>query len=250
MIDVDNKFSKNYTINIYDVDTNLKCKFSSLTNYIWDVVISQSDALGETYEGLVNNCIWVLLKYDIKIYEYPRFKEVINVDTDVLGVKKIYGYRSNTIRNSSGKIVAEVVSTAILIDIEKRRPMKISPDQFHIYGIKGDLEGNIPLDDLLKVENEDCSMDFLIRRSDIDSNGHVNNAKYMEMAIETLPSYIINNKLSNIKVLFKKETAYGDIVHVSSQIIVNNDTSYTTVHIITNNDGKTLTKLQFQWEKE
>ena len=29
-----NKFSKQYTINIYDIDSNYKCKYSSLMNYL------------------------------------------------------------------------------------------------------------------------------------------------------------------------------------------------------------------------
>lgn len=53
-----NIFEKEYKINIFDVDSEHKCKFSSLVDYLWDVVISQSDYLGETNEGFVHNqCI-------------------------------------------------------------------------------------------------------------------------------------------------------------------------------------------------
>lgn len=78
-------FEKEYRINIIDVDTKHQCKFSSLINYLWDVVISQSDSLGETKDGLIhNNCVWALLKYNLKMYEYPKFKDVITVNTKVL----------------------------------------------------------------------------------------------------------------------------------------------------------------------
>lgn len=249
MFNLNDKFKKDYPINIYDVDTNLKCKFSSILNYLWDIVISQSDALGETDQGLVhNNCAWILLKYDINIYEYPKYKETISVDTKVLGVKKFYGYRENTISNSEGKIIGEVISIAILIDIEKRRPMKIYPDQYEIYGINGELEEDIPLDDILKLEKEDYSRDYLIRHSDIDSNNHVNNAKYIEMCVDTLPrELVLEYELSNVKVLFKKETTYGDKVHVSTQVINNEGNQITTVHKIVSRDEKLLTKLQLEW---
>lgn len=39
-------------------------------NYLWDVVMSQSETLGETEKGLVHNCLWVLLKYDLKIMKF------------------------------------------------------------------------------------------------------------------------------------------------------------------------------------
>ena len=50
-----NIFEKEYKINIFDVDSEHKCKFSSLVNYLWDVVISLSDYLGETKEGFVRS---------------------------------------------------------------------------------------------------------------------------------------------------------------------------------------------------
>ena len=246
-------FEKQYKINIFDVDSEHKCKFSTLADYLWDIVISQSDYLGETEEGFVQNqCIWVLLKYDITIYEYPKFKDTITVDTKVLGTKKFYGYRQNTIKNSEGKIIGEVISTAILIDFKKRRPMKISPEQSEIYGIKGELNEVPPLDDIREIENEKFIKDYPIRYSDIDSNGHVNNVKYIEMAMDTLPRYILNEyRLFNIKVLFKKETTDGDTLHISSEIINETDDEITTIHKITsNNTGKLLTKLQFIWNKK
>ncbi|WP_024615340.1 acyl-ACP thioesterase domain-containing protein [Clostridium sp. Ade.TY] len=246
-------FEKQYKINAFDVDTEHNCKFSTLVDYLWDVVIAQSDYLGETKEGFVHNqCVWVLLKYDMKIYEYPKFRDIITVDTKVLGTKKFYGYRKNTIKNSDGKIIGEVTSTAILIDFEKRRPMKISKDQCEVYGIEGELKEVPPLDDIKEVINEDFIKEYPIRYSDIDSNGHVNNVRYMEMAMDTLPRHILNDyNLFNIKVLFKKETTDGDTLHISSQIINDEDSEITTVHTITsNNTGKLLTKVQFVWKKK
>ncbi|MFR9071489.1 MAG: acyl-[acyl-carrier-protein] thioesterase [Paraclostridium sp.] len=245
-------FKKEYKINIFDVDSEHKCKFSSLVDFLWDVVISQSDYLGETKEGFVQNqCIWVLLKYDITIYEYPKFRDTITVDTKVLGSKKFYGYRQNTIRNSEGKVIGEAFSTDILIDFEKRRPMRISSTQSEIYGLNGELAEVPTLDDLPKIQKEDYTKDYPVRYSDIDSNGHVNNVKYMEMAMDTLPRFILNEyKLFNIKVLFKKETTDGDTLYISSEVINNDNNNITTVHKITNNNENLLTKLQFIWKKK
>lgn len=245
-------FKKEYKINIFNVDSDHICKFSSLVDFLWDIVISQSDSLGETNEGFVHNqCIWVLLKYDITIYEYPKFKDTITVDTKVIGAKKFYGYRQNTIKNSEGKVIGEVFSTAILIDFENRRPMRISSEQGEVYGLNGELHEVPPLDDIPKIKKEDYLKNYPVRYSDIDSNGHVNNVKYMEMAIDTLPRSILNEyKIFNIKVLFKKETTDGDTLHIASEVIEDENSPITTLHNITSNDGKLLSKLQFIWKKK
>lgn len=245
-------FLKKYKINIFNVDSEHRCKFSSLVDFLWDVVISQSDYLGETKEGFVHNkYIWVLLKYDITIYEYPKFRDTITVDTKVLGSKKFYGYRQNTIKDSEGKVIGEILSTAILIDFEKRRPVRISSSQSEVYGLNGELKVVPTLDDIPKIQKENYIKDYLVRYSDIDSNGHVNNVKYMEMAMDTLPRSILNEyKLFNIKVLFKKETTDGDTLHISSEVIDNENNDITTIHNITSNNGNLLTKLQFIWNKK
>lgn len=248
---MNNKFSKNYTINIYDVDSNYKCKYSSIMNYLWDVVVSQSDSLGETDHGFVNNCIWVLLKYDLDILEYPKFRETITVETDIVGIKKLYGYRSIKIRNSEDKVIISGISTAVLIDFDKRRPVKISPEQCKVYGIENELEEIIPLDDFINLEETKYSKDYTIRHSDIDSNKHVNNVKYIEMAIDTLPRYILNNyEITNIKILFKHEAADESSLHINSDVLENNEDTLTTIHtIFDDNHNKPITKLELKWKK-
>lgn len=246
-----NKFSKEYTVNIYDVDANYNCKYSSLMNYLWDVVVSQSDTLGETDHGLINNCVWVLLKYDLNILGYPQFRDTITVETDIVGVKKLYGYRSFTIRNSEGTIIVSGISTAILIDLVQRRPVKMSPEQCKIYGIEKELEEPLPLDNFIKFEDPKYLKDYSITHSDIDANKHVNNVKYIEMAVDTLPRDLLNvYKISSIKVLFKKEATEDSTLHLCSNVIEQDEHHLTTVHtIFDEHSDKPITKLEFKWRK-
>lgn len=247
-----NKFSKEYEIYYHDVDQNLQCKLSSIANYLTDVSNAQSENLGETIQMLIdNNYAWVIYKYDITMYEYPKYRDVISIESNILGVKKFYGFRGYLIINSKGTIIGEATALAFLINIEKRRPMRLSPEQYKRYGLDCDLKDVLPMDDILDFENADYFNDFPIRLSDIDSNGHVNNVKYIEMAIESIPSDVIRDySLSRLKIIFKKETTYGDTVHLSSKVIINEDNKITTLHTLTNNSEKEITKLELTWTKE
>lgn len=246
------KFSKEYEIYYHDVDSTLQCKLSSIANYLTDVSNSQSEDLGETIQTLIdNNYAWVIYKYDINMYSYPKYRDVISIESDILGVKKFYGFRGYKIRNSEGTIIGEAIALAFLINIEKRRPMRLSKEQYERYGLDGDLKEIIPMDDILDFEDAKYFNDFPIRLSDIDSNGHVNNVKYIEMAIESIPFDIIKDyELTRLKIVFKKETIYGDTVHVSSKIIKNEDNKITTLHNLVGNSKKELTKLELEWKKE
>ena len=71
------------------------------------------------------------------------------------------------------------------------------------------------------------------------------------MAMDTLPRSILNEyNLFNIKVLFKKETTDGDTLHISSEVIYDENSYINTIHNITSDTGVLLTKLQIIWKKK
>lgn len=67
-----------------------------------------------------------------------------------------------------------------------------------------------PFIDLPVMTDAQFEMDFHVRRSDIDTNGHVNNARYVEWMIEGIPEDLTQDyQLSELEVIYKKETMYG-----------------------------------------
>lgn len=244
-------FENDYKIKFYDLDKHMNCKVSSLINYLWDVVVSQSEYLGETQGTHIGkNLVWMLLKYDIKIHEYPKMNDVITADTVVLGVKKFYGYRTHSIRNKEGKVLVEIKSAAILVDLEKRRPTTVSDEQREVYGLVGDIKERIVLDDLASLDTAEIEKTYEVRHSDIDLNGHMNNVIYIERAMDTMPNDIINNYcLDGIKILFKKESVLGENIKVLTNITENNSDKINSVHNIFGEEGKIHTKLELSWRK-
>ena len=245
------QYRKNYEINYYDTNKNLKCKLPSIVNFFSDIGNRQSELLGETIGALTEKKrAWVFYKYDIKIYDYPRYRDTITVETESIGFKKFYAYRGYKIINSEGAILGEALALFFLIDIEKRRPARIGKDQYDTYGEEGDIKENIKMEDVLTLEEAQYTKDFSIRYSDIDSNGHVNNCKYIEWAIESVPVEIVkDHEMRRIKVVFEKETMYGETVTILTQVI-NKEDKIITVHRIVNSTGIELTKLEAEWDRE
>lgn len=246
------KFSKEYEINYYDVDHNLKCKLPSIVNYLCDIGNGQSESIGDTIESLTeNNSAWVFYKYDIKMKEYPKYRDVIKVETTPVGFNKFYAFRGYKISNSRGEIIGEALALFFLIDIAKRRPRRISMDQLKLYDSEDIANITIEMDKIRALEVVDASKEFNIRYSDIDSNEHVNNVKYIEWAIESVSIDIIKEyELKRVKVVFEKETTYGHKVIVDAQIINQDNNTITTIHRIYNDENKELTKLELDWGRE
>ncbi|MBE6050554.1 MAG: acyl-[acyl-carrier-protein] thioesterase [Clostridium sp.] len=244
-------FVKKYEVNYHDVDSNLKCKLSSIINFLCDIGTTHSSAVGSTVEKVKEKGYsWVFYKYDIKMYRYPKYLDEIYLKTTPCGFKKFYAHRKYEITNSKGELLGEAIALFILININKRCPMRIPKEEYELYGLDSNVSEDIKMDDILKVNEEnDAIKKFEVRYSDIDSNGHVNNVNYVKWAIESVPLEVFKSfDVERIKVIFEKECVYGDEVSITATLVEEND-DITSIHTITNQDGKDLTKLEILWKK-
>ena len=146
-MDMGKIFTKKYEIHYYEVDSKLRCKLSSIIDFICDVGTQQSEYFGGGIEYCTkNNCAWVFYKYDIKMNRYPMFGETISITTQPIGFKKFYGLRKYVIKDEEENIIGEALALFFLINIEKRRPMRIPNEQYDIYGVDGDVDYDISMD--------------------------------------------------------------------------------------------------------
>lgn len=119
-------FIKKYEIYYYEVDYKLRCKLLLIIDFICDVGIRQLEIIGGGLEYCIkNNCVWVFYKYDINMYRYLVFGENIEIIIIFVGFKKFYGLRKYVIRDEEDKIIGEVCVLFFLINIDKRRFMRI-----------------------------------------------------------------------------------------------------------------------------
>ena len=74
--------------------------------------------------------------------------------------------------------------------------------------------------DIDPVKRVDFELPFKVRMHDLDLNGHVNNAIFVEWAVETVPKEILASFTPIvIDVLFQKEALYGDAIRSQTQIV-------------------------------
>lgn len=245
-------FIKKYEVSYHDADWKLRCKLTSIINFLCDIGIRHSSYLGDTVENVEEKgYAWVFYKYDIKMYKYPKYLDEICCETIACNFKKFYAHRIYKITNSKGELLGEAIALFFLINIDKRRPMRIPKEEYKLYGVDSGIDEDIEMDDILKIEESNNNIKkFNVRYSDIDSNGHVNNVNYVEWAIESVPFEVAKNfDIERVKVVFEKESIYGDEVTVSATLI-EKDNKLISIHTIKNQDNKELTKLEIVWKKQ
>ena len=97
------------------------------------------------------------------------------------------------------------------MNIETRRPTRIPQevldtrltDRPHVTEVKSNRI--LPFDDA----QIDHRKEIIVRRSDLDMNNHVNNVRYLEWMLETIPQNEVQ-RLSNIDMVFMMETFVDD----------------------------------------
>lgn len=237
-----------YRIRYYEVDYKKRVLITSLMNYFDDIAMCQSEKLGVGIDYLKErNIAWMLYKWDITIHKYPVYGEIIKVRTVPNSFKKFYAYRRFDILNGQGEKFVSANSLWLLINTDKKRPIKITKDMYKAYQVRSDEPSEIRK--ITGPSTIDMEKEFNVRYSDIDTNRHVNNVKYAAWAIETIPlDIVLNYTLANLKVIYKKETTYGKTIKALTQVKTLGD-SITCMHSIVDENNKELCILESQWLK-
>ncbi len=96
--------------------------------------------------------------------------------------------------------------------------------------------------DWVPIERIDSEKNFQVRNSDLDMNHHVNNTKYLEWMIETIPENM-NKKISEVDIIFLREGLYQDKIRSIAEL----NEEHTSHHQLINQDGETIALATFSF---
>lgn len=241
---------REYEIQYYEIDYKKRLLITSLMNYLQDIAVRQSEDIGVGIEYLAQHGIaWVLHKWHIDMYRYPVYGEKIKILTKPYSFKKFYACRIFQIVDLNGHIIGKAKSIWFLIDIEKRRAIRVTEEMYNAYRIPKDKNDILTIEKISEPREIHGEKAFQVRYSDIDTNRHVNNVKYVEWALEAVPLDIVNNYvITSINTVYEKETTYGEIVKVQVEIKKDGD-NISCFHKVVNGEDKELCLVQTLWKK-
>jgi medium-chain acyl-[acyl-carrier-protein] hydrolase len=238
--------TETYRIRITEVDAHSKLTIPALNGLLQEMAWRHSVVEKVSVHELSaqHNISWVLSRLKIWIDRLPNYDETVIVKTYIQGVDKYFYQRDFTVMDADGREIIRANSVWGLMDIVKRRITSIPQwmlDITPIYtGVKPVERVSGKIKAIAEVETE---RRFDIRWHDIDSNQHVNNTKYVEWLLESIPTDILNDgTLSSIDMIFKNESVLGDKITTQSQAI---DNSF--IHKILNQNGQELVTGETVW---
>ena len=166
-----------------EVDKDGQLSIEALMNYFQDCSSFHSESLGVGIEFLKERQLtWMLIGWHVQIYRRPGLGEEITIGTWPYSFRNIRGGRNFVLLDENGDTIARADSEWVLYDIGQNRIAKVPKEISEPYT----LEEALDMGDLKKlvIEEEQLTKCDQITVSPffLDTNGHVNNVNYLNIA--------------------------------------------------------------------
>ncbi len=240
-------YSRTYDIPYFLVDQNRKLRITALMQFLEDMAIRHSEECGVGLDYYHNNGVaWVLAKWDIEIYEYPGFNHEITITTIPTSFRSFFGFRKFEVKDHNGRLLAKAHTLWIFVDTQKKKPIPVTEEVVSAYGLTRDKKQPLPMEAPAPPDNDTWQSRFYIRPGDIDTNRHVNNIRFVEWALDTLPVEITaTHSVHRVLVDYRNELIFGDDVYATAEIIENKKHKESRHRI--SNGKKDASLITFRW---
>ena len=201
-------YTFNSRVRYSEVDSDARLTLDGIINYMQDCTNFQSEDLGVGLDFHKERQIaWILNSWQIVIDEYPRMGENIIIGTQSFGYEKMFGHRNFLITKEDGSRVAIANSLWVLMDLKKNRPMIVTPEIGDVYGTHEPLEMDYAPRKIKVPEGGVKGRKFVVQESQLDTNHHVNNGQYVQMAADYLPE---ETKIHEMRAEYKRSAVLGN----------------------------------------
>jgi len=212
-------WTESFKVHSYDVDLNKMATLESLSRHFQEAAWNHAEQLGAGYQRLQQeNRFWVLVRLLVEIMRYPGWGETVTLKTWPRAAKSVFAMRDFEMFDSNCVRMVAGTSGWLVLDTKTRKPLRV--DKL-IAGIK-------TLVDKCALEREpqklecgepgDGSRQVTVQYSDIDVNGHVNNARYIGWLMDSYPlDFHRRHILKSLEVNFLGEAVAGETISVLSK---------------------------------
>jgi len=220
------KFTQNFTIPCYDTDASWRLKPTSFMNLAQEAAGLHAVHLGFGYDDLiVNNTAWILSRVHIEFLDTPKWRENITLTTWHKGLNRLFYLRDFILTDENGKERVKATTSWLVLNLETRRLVR-DPQLME--------EGTVNLENAIETPADKVQLpkdvepvlafEHVVGYSDVDMNGHANNAMYVQWAMDAVDYDIASARpVRELTINFNHETKAGDSVALYRYVVEQED---------------------------
>ena len=183
----------------------------SLLNYFQDCSTFHSEDIGlgmDYLKGLGQ--VWLLSAWQICIERYPRLSERIVIGTAPYEFRGFMGCRNFLMKTEAGEVLAYANSIWTLLDASSMRPAKPNEKMLEGYVIEEKYPMNYAPRKIAVPANGKAVEPFTVKLHHLDTNHHVNNGQYVQLAERYLPEGFV---IRQMRAEYKKQAVLNDRIY-------------------------------------
>ena len=208
-------YRKQFQVDAAAVDCFGGLKPSRMLLMAQQIAGEHSTAMGLAYEVLAQQGLfWAVVRNRLQITRIPKEGQTIYMETWPMPTTRTAYPRSTVAYDEEGNELFRTLSLWILMSFQDRG--MVLPAKSGV-NVEGTLRGNelaTPRSVALKpMANR---MERQVRFTDLDRNGHMNNARYLEWIDDILPSsFHESHPLADVTLCYLNEAREGQNLHVT-----------------------------------
>jgi len=172
------------------IDRSDRLTLDAVFQFFQEAAICHAENLGVGREDMARTGqAWILSRMSVKVDRRPMYRDTVTVRSWPRGFEKLFAMRNFEIKDDSGESVIFGRSGWLIVDMEKRRPLRPQT-------VMDMLPQNEGLETFTPEENAACGLaeknnlqkaaERKALYTDLDYNGHVNNVRYIQWIEDTL----------------------------------------------------------------
>lgn len=209
------RFEQKFTIPCYDTDASWRLKPSSFMDLAQEAAGQHAVYLGFGYDDLIaTNTAWILSRVHVEFVDAPKWRENITLRTWHKGLNRLFFLRDFILTDDQGRERVKATTSWLVLNLETRRLVR-DPKLMEEGTVCTDNVIETPADKVVMPKDAEPQyvMDHHVAYSDVDMNGHTNNAMYMQWAMDAVDYDIASTRpVKWFTINFNHETKPGDIV--------------------------------------
>jgi len=203
------------------IDKSDRLTLSAVFQFFQEAAISHAENLGVGREDMARTGqVWILSRISALVDRRPKYRETVTVRSWPRGGEKLFAMRDFDIRDKDDVPAVSARSAWIIVDIEKRRPLRPQfvmdnlPKNEGLQALPPEAGGAAALAErgnLQKVSERKALY------TDVDYNGHVNNVRYVQWIEDTLdPRLLEKAEKMRLDVNYMNEILGGEVIEILS----------------------------------
>lgn len=203
-----------YHLKNNDVNLYRRLRTSRLFEMLQTACVMHTEQLGAgRTKTLDHGILWVVIQQTVTIERMPEYDEVITVETWPGNTMHVLFPRYFRVLDEKGNVLINGSALWTLIDAKTRS--FVFANQYGI-DVPGESHpGESALPKAVKTETTEEHRSFTVPFSYCDLNGHMNNARYLDLVEDTLPYEVVGRPLTSITTQYDHEIRYGETVDLA-----------------------------------